>query len=304
MPNTLVHFGVQSVSTKALFRGADFKWIAVGCIIPDVPWIVQRLAVAAQAGIDLFALRQYAIVQASLFCCLLLCGAIALLTAPGVRVFLVLAGNSLLHLLLDAMQIKWANGVHLFAPFSWKLAAFGFFWPEHWIFYVFTAAGFAALLYFGIKDWKKRVVVRLNPVRSVLVLLLLAMYFLVPFWLRSEPLRANNHYLAALRNVDERPGKYLELDRGVFRTREKTVEAFSGERINLTGELPDRDAIVSVQGVFQDRETVRVLAYHVHGPVRDLGSAVALAGILLVWLAALIGRRVGRAGPEGFALKL
>ena len=67
MPNTLVHLGVQSVSTKALPREADFKWIAVGCIIPDVPWIIQRIILAAGTGIDRFELVLYATAQASFF---------------------------------------------------------------------------------------------------------------------------------------------------------------------------------------------------------------------------------------------
>ena len=81
MPNTLVHLGVQSVSTKAVFKDADFKWIAIGCIIPDVPWIIQRIILVAQTGIDRFDLCQYVTVQASLFCCFILCGFMALFAA-------------------------------------------------------------------------------------------------------------------------------------------------------------------------------------------------------------------------------
>jgi len=40
MPNTFVHLGIQTLGSKALLKGSDFKWIAVGCIIPDLPWIL------------------------------------------------------------------------------------------------------------------------------------------------------------------------------------------------------------------------------------------------------------------------
>lgn len=292
MPNTLVHLGIQSVSTKALFREADFKWIAVGCIIPDVPWVLQRIVLAAPTTIDAFALRQYATVQASLFCSLLLCGAIALLTAERSKIFLLLAGNTFLHLLLDAMQIKWANGVHFLAPFSWKLTGFNLVWPEHGIVYAFTVAGFAALVYFGARDWKKNAVLSLAPAKSSVAVLLLALYCILPVWLRTGPEQADNHYVVTLRNAGDRSGRYLEIDRSRYRNSDTTVEIFSGERIKVTGDHPDRDAILSVQGRFSDNDTIHISAFHVHRPVRDVSTVIGLAGALLVWLTALVKGKI------------
>ena len=40
MPNSLVHFAVQGVVTRSVLRDADIKWVFLGCIIPDVPWII------------------------------------------------------------------------------------------------------------------------------------------------------------------------------------------------------------------------------------------------------------------------
>lgn len=292
MPNTLVHLGIQSVSTKALFREADFKWIAVGCIIPDIPWIIQRIVHAAQTGIDLFDLRQYVIVQASLFCCFLLCGAIALLTAERTRIFLILAGNAFLHLLLDAMQIKWANGVHFFAPFSWQLTSFNLVWPEHAITYGFTAVGFAALVYFGVRDWKKKVVLILERSKYAVAIVLLAAYFILPLLMRFGPDQADNHYIVTLRNSEERSGQYVELDRSRFRSSDNTVEIFSGERIKVTGDRPSQDAILSVKGRFSDRDTIHISAFHVHSPVRDVNTMIGLAGVLFIWLTALAKKKI------------
>jgi hypothetical protein len=42
VPNALAHLGVQGVATRALLRDADLKWVYIGCIIPDIPWILQR----------------------------------------------------------------------------------------------------------------------------------------------------------------------------------------------------------------------------------------------------------------------
>ncbi len=292
MPNTLVHLGVQSVSTKALFREADFKWIALGCIIPDIPWIINRIIILSGIGIPQYDLTQYVSVQASLFFCLLLCGAIALLCLSPTRMFLLLAMNVLVHLLLDAMQIKWANGVHFFAPFSWQMTRFDLFWPEHRITYLFTAAGLGALVYFGVRDWKREIVLNLEPVKYVSAVLLLSVYFILPFWLRFGPDQADNHFTVTLSNIEERTGKYVELDRSRYHSSDNTVEIFSGERIKVTGDQPEHDTLLSVRGYFTDTNTIHVSEFHAHGSVRDMGSIVGLVGILLIWMMALFKKRI------------
>ncbi len=292
MPNTLVHLGVQSVSTKALLRGSDFKWIALGCVIPDFPWIIQRVVYVLNDGIVPDSFRLYCIVQSSLMLCLILSAMISMLASNSGKIFLILAFNSLFHLLLDAMQIKWANGVHLAAPFSWKLTSFALVWPEHVITYVLTAAGFAALVYFGVKDQGREVRLASRRPRYLAAAVLLALYLVLPWQLRFGPDRADSHYLATLRSIEERPGKYLELDRSRYRSSDSTVELFSGERLKVTGKQPRRDTLLSVQGHFVDRDTLRIAAYHVHSPARDASSIIGLAGVLVLWLAALVKRKI------------
>ncbi len=130
MPNTLAHLGIQTFCSKAIIPKADFKWIALGCIVPDLPWIVQRIIRFAGLGVDLYDLRLYCIVQASLAFCLLVAAAVSLQVRDSGKIFLLLLLNCIFHLFLDASQLKWANGIHLFAPFSWDIINFGLYWPE------------------------------------------------------------------------------------------------------------------------------------------------------------------------------
>jgi hypothetical protein len=110
VPNTLAHVGFRALATRAVAPATDLKWNYLGCIVPDVPWMLQRL---------------YGIVQATLAMSLCLILAFAsLATEPG-RAFSIVAGNAWLHLLLDTIEIKWANGVHLLAPFDWRLTSLG-----------------------------------------------------------------------------------------------------------------------------------------------------------------------------------
>ncbi|MBU1985662.1 MAG: hypothetical protein KJ846_00385, partial [Proteobacteria bacterium] len=123
MPNTLVHIGIQGPLNTLFGKGTNPQWMLLGCIIPDIPWILQRI-LNFIPGIDPYTLRLYSLNQASLFFCLFMAAALALSTRRSLHIFLLLSLNCLLHLLLDATQIKWANGVQLLVPFSWSMLRF------------------------------------------------------------------------------------------------------------------------------------------------------------------------------------
>ena len=50
MPNTLVHLGVQGLGNRLISTEIDLKWVFLGCIIPDLPWIVRRTLIALAPG--------------------------------------------------------------------------------------------------------------------------------------------------------------------------------------------------------------------------------------------------------------
>jgi len=121
MPNTLAHIAIGGILSKSALRNLDLKLVYMVCVIPDVPWIIQCIVKSTVNDFDLYDLRAYFIVQASLLSSNLLCISIALLTRKFWQTFVVLGLGCVIHLVLDATQIKWANGVHFFAPFDWKM---------------------------------------------------------------------------------------------------------------------------------------------------------------------------------------
>ena len=181
MPNTLVHIGLQGPLTRIAISPLPLQWVALGCLIPDLPWISQRI-LRLLPMIDPFWLRIYAAIQASLFFSLLLCALFALLSKKPRSLFLLLAANATLHLAIDATQIKWANVVHFLAPLSWQAIRFDLFWPEHYSSYLGSGAGLLVLALF----WKTTVRQDLDlalPKKSRLaaITLLLLSYSLGPF---------------------------------------------------------------------------------------------------------------------------
>lgn len=296
MPNLVAHFGVQGWISRSAFRGIGAHWILLGCLIPDLPWILQRAIRFAFPTVDPYELRLYVIAQASLALCLLLCAALAALSGRPRVVFVLLAANSVLHLLLDASQKKWANGVHFFAPLSWKPLNFGFFWPENPL----SLPMFALGLLLVIREWRRES--RLRPDgpraglrRSALACALLAGYLVLPLAFLDGVEAEDNHSIRTLRHVAARSGRDVEFDRDRFVVQDGRglLRTFAGEYVEVEGELPRRAGLVSARATFVDSGTVQIRQLHEHsGWFRDFASYLGLGFLALFW-----GRQVVRRLP-------
>ena len=275
MPNTLCHIGVQLPLNRLIAGRNDLLWVIIACIIPDLPWITLKVLIVTGL-FDPYDLRLYCTAQASLFFCLFLSAALACTTRQTGRVFLVLAGNCLLHLLLDPLEIKWGNGVHLLAPTTWTMFHLDLAWPEHPVVLVFTLVGFFLLLFF----WKKMVAAPLNiawsPTKWGVGLVFLGFYLAGPLLFLDKLEETDTYYLHTLRLTEERPGKTIEFDRVHYNARDKTVKTFAGERIIVTGSQPDRSGRVSFRGRFLTPGTVAADSFHYHPDERDLASLIGL----------------------------
>jgi hypothetical protein len=288
LPNTLAHLGLQTLTTRVAFRAPDPKWIYLGCVIPDLPWIIRRVVFALFPNVDWVDLRLYSIAQASLAVSLLLCGALALMSTSPKRIFAILSLNALLHLLLDALQIKWGNGVHLFAPFSWKIWNLGLFWPEGATTVVLTGAGLGIVLWAYWRGVEEPVGLSIEkPIRLILAAVLLSAYAVLPWMLSASVEASDSHFLHTIQSGPARAGQPVALDRTEFTDDgdSATLLLYNGEYVAVAGKIPPHSGVVSIQGRFGDRDTVVIEEFHAHaGRLRDLGSYVGLALVLLAWL--------------------
>jgi hypothetical protein len=220
---------------------------------------------------------------------LVLCGALALLSSAPRRIFAVLSLNTLFHLFLDALQKKAASGVHLFAPFSWELLNFGFFWPESWPTYLLTATGIGFLAYSFRRPGNSSGLV-LGACRLAGAGTLFAAYVLLPVALLAGPEAANNHFVDTLRSHVSRPGRVVEFDRAYYLNQEHggLIQTFAGEELRVEGISPAQPGLVSLRGRFANEKTVRVDEVHYHSRwFRDLASYVGLGFVALWWIGIL-----------------
>ena len=299
MPNTLAHFGIQGVVTRGLAPNADAKWIFLGCIIPDIPWILLIVIGAVFPSLDPYELRLYAIVQASLAASLLLAGALAMFATKWRLVFGVLAFNSLLHLLLDAVEIKWGNGVHLFAPVSWELLNIGLFWPDSMPAYALTMFGLGYFLHMWRRSLRKPSdrLVRARA-RAFLGIVLLAAYCVAPLAFLHGPELRDNHSVQTLRDRSARTGRAVQFDRERYfvRSGREVVRTFAGEELVVTGERLGRSGRASIRATFVDVSTIS--AYDLRGHSTWGRKAVSLLGLALLagmWIASAWHCSIGRA---------
>ncbi len=287
MPNMLAHLGVGGVATRCILRRSDAGLIFLGCVIPDVPWILQRVCFKLPLPWEPYDVRLYFVVQASLAGGLLLAASFAAVAELPRRVFTILSLNVLIHLVLDACQTKWGSGIHFLAPFSWDGWNFGLFWPESVVTYALTAFGavYYLVAWFRFKRPTARRQVSLR--RILLASSLLLGYFLLPLTVRDTAEQADVHYVKTLRETEARSGKRIELDRGRYRhsVGGEQLQTFAGEVIDVVGSTPPRSSIISLKGVFRDSQTVELLVFHLHqGRWRDWASLVGLAAIAVYWL--------------------
>ncbi len=295
MPNTLAHLGIAGVTTRSIIKSADLKWIYLGAIIPDLPWIFQRLGKVIIPDVSFYDLRLYVIIQSTYLFCLIAGLAISFFSKEYLRTFLILASGSLIHLLLDSLQKKWANGVHLFAPVNWDLFNLNLFWPESIPTYLITIFGLA---YF-IVTFKKGIKTPLNLVirnikKWIFALIVVSTYFIAPLYLIDQPRQANNHFVNTLENYDERPGKYFEMDRSGYRYEDgqAILRTFAGEDILLKNIDIKKSGTISIRARFIDKNTAEIIDYHIHSVLfRDGASYIGLLMIIIFWGAAFFRNR-------------
>ncbi len=286
MPNTLAHFAAQGALSRGLFRAFDPRVVFLGCLLPDLPWILRRAIVGFGLPVDTFDLRLYTMGLASLAITLMLAAALAALTDAPRQVLLVLGVNVLLHLLLDATEVKFGNGVHLLAPVSWRMTSFDLIPGESPVYLALTLAG--ALVAAWVIARPRGMSVRLvpRPARIAIALALGAAYLAAPLPFLGAIEASGSYSVKTLRERDARRGRSVSLDRTGFVATPAggLVQLWTGERVRATGNLPNHDATVSLHGTFLEPDVLRVDRIAVHRGHRDWPSYLGLVLLALVFL--------------------
>lgn len=281
MPNTLAHLGINGIVTRTIIKKADLILIYIGAVIPDIPWIIQRAVLALMPSVNSYDLRLYCVILASLFFSIILSAALAYLFIDTKRTFIIFSTGSLIHLLLDSIETKWANGVHLFAPFSWELFNAGFFWPENIAIYIITVFGFLYILFNVRETVSTSVKISFTNSKNIFALIIcMIFYLLLPVLFLDNVEAANNHYVKTLRDREHRTGNYFEVDRGHYIDDSKGdifMTPFHEELKVANLNIPTSE-LMSIRAKFISKDEIQIIDYHIHFN-RDIFS---YAGLLII----------------------
>lgn len=284
MPNTLAHIAVNKILSKPFIRDNEIIWVYLGVVIPDFPWILKRIILLLFPTVNGYDLQAYLISLASLFFSIIISLFFAQLFKDTKRIAVLLCFGSLFHLILDSFQTKWANGVQLFLPFNWKILSFNYFWPESIYSLILTLLGLFFAIY-TLNSKSKFPNFEFSFQRFARAMLLLSTYFVLPYLLIHFNYENDSHFISTLKYKDNRPGKYIEMDRKEYRRDQNGsywIRSFNDDYYKLENIDTIKTDRISIRGMFVDKDRIRVLELKESSAFwRDGASYVGLFLILL-----------------------
>ncbi|MEM6702249.1 MAG: hypothetical protein AAF690_06060 [Acidobacteriota bacterium] len=286
MPSTLTHVALQTPFFVGVFGRTAWPWALLGCALPDVGWILQRAFKGFWRGEQeiFYDVRLAAVAWSSLLATLVLSCAVAVWARRVGRALLLLGLGALIHLALDASQLRWGNGVHFALPLHWEAWAPGFVPPDHGLSHALALVGLGGLaLRARPSSWNEELVV--DGRRALTSLSLLALYLVLPLSLQGGLAAADVHSIQTLRSAG-RTGREVELYRAHYfpaRDGESAhVLTLVSEPLEVAAgfELRER-ARVSMRARFVSERSIEVVEAHVHPNSRR--STLSIAGLAIVF---------------------
>lgn len=173
------------------------------------------------------------------------------------------------------------------SPISWGIVNFGLFGPESLMTYFITILGLAYFVakFREIRNAEKDLMLK-DMRRWLIFVLLTTVYLVLPLIMLHLPWAADNHYAKTLRDIENRQGRYFEIDRRPYALRDGqgVIRTFANEEIKLEGIPLKRSAQLSVKARFIDRGTAVAIDYHEHSSwFRDFASYLGLGLVAFSW---------------------
>jgi hypothetical protein len=294
MPNTLAHIGAQFPIGKGICRKWDPRWIALGLLLPDLPWILQRIALVIFPFLSPITIRSYVVVVSTPLFCIILAASIACLFEKGRSIFQILVFQSLLHLALDACQQKGGVGVPFFAPFYWQAFSFPIYSMNGWVTNILNMSGVLILLLVGsgkIRYPKLNSLALKRPGHLSLAVSLMLLYGIAPLLLRDQVIEANVHDLKVWQGEMPRSGAVVHFDRAHYFPGQPggIQDDFNPTPIPILGIDYAVETDISTTAVFVDENTLQAGIWVIHPPgIRLAYTLIGLIGIGLIWMYPLI----------------
>jgi hypothetical protein len=296
MPHTLAHIGLQYPLGKTVHPAGDPRWIALGLMIPDFSWILQRGVLATVPAVPAIELRGYAVIQSTPFMCLILALAFAALSRKPRVVFGVLMGHAMLHLGTDAVESRGGVGVSFLAPFDWSAWSFPLLAMDGVAVTLFGVAGMGVLIWLTLKreSWVKPILAeRMTSLRCLVAVAGVAAWLFLPLVFVPGAIRNNVHDLATWSMETPASGTKVHLDRVPWTPGDPgTIKnAIIARPVPVHGVQAHAPALLSATATFMEDRILSVDNYILHPPGRRVSyTYLGLAGVLWIWMIPLLSK--------------
>ncbi len=204
----------------------------------------------------------------------------------------------MLHHLLDALQVKWDQGVPLLAPFSWQPYTWNLIPTEGLFIYIATLVGLALSIWLTFRKPIMKGISGLliaSPKRIATSLILVLIYFALPLLFIQKPYEYNYFNLAIWANSEARVGSTIMLDRADYIPGDPATihnQSLPKPVVPQNLELKDK-AVISLKGELMEDGALRINDYYIHHSYfRNYASILGLILIALIWIYPKIRGRI------------
>lgn len=282
MPNTLAHLAIQIPAGRALGQ-QTLILVCMGLMIPDLPWILQRVLLYVDGSFSALHIRSYCLALSTPALCLLLSWGISLLFRNPVRTLTVLFSQCLLHFFLDGLEQKGGIGILWFAPLNWASFSFEILSMDGVFVRGLSILGIVlGLILIFRRSNQNKDLFRLNRVRMIGSSALLMIYLLVPLALMDTIIEKDVHHFRSWAMPSTREDNSISFDRAVLVPGCPTYikNDLTPEPVVLKGFKSEEPGLIIGRGMFASENELILKDYTIID--RNERSVATFVGIVMV----------------------
>jgi hypothetical protein len=282
LPSLMVHYGTTLLAGWPVRHQSVTTALLLGATWPDVPWMALRVLDLWSPDELRIPLRLYAQAFHTPLMCLwggLIFACFMQRPRPQALAFI---GAAWFHLVLDAFQTRYGNGVALLYPFSWRVYDFELFWPDGTIGLILLAMSTAVVLH---AFWKGLEPLHLRRPSWLRVTALTLGYLLMPLATWHAAFDANVFNALFIYFPSALEGKEVGFERNALvSSKPPRLRTWYDHHLALD-QVPDEARpgdVVSLRGTYGEGQ-LKVRQFHIHS--LDLHSTPSIVAFVMLVLA-------------------
>lgn len=273
IPDWIIHLGIAYLFAR-IFKIKEYRFLLFGSILPDLSWIGTEIF-GKLFKIDSTVSYLYFSPFHTLFIMLLFSGMIAFITEDPKKIFGLIFGGSIIHLVLDILQK--GSVVFLFYPLNLSVTSFGLFWEDDLVGYLLMLLSLIALIH-AIFSQDKLPRIKLHFKKEAIALFFIIL--LIPYF--TENLISDNLiYSQFSKNPDSYDGKKISIgNRDITSINPVTIDIMGKNFEIVTNEKLKQGDLISIDGYYTNQKIYATSLHKQNALLKPIASI--LGGIIFL----------------------